>query len=41
MNVYYGAAGDCANDDYVYDMLHIKSAVLDGVGDGVNVDDDV
>ena len=22
-------------------MLHIKSAVLDGVGDGVNVDDDV
>ena len=22
-------------------MLHIKSAVLDGVSDGVNVDDDV
>ena len=41
MNVYYGAAGDCAHDDYVYDATYIKTAVLDGVGRGVNVDDDV
>ena len=41
MNVYYGEAGDCANDDYVYDATYIKTAVLDGVGDGVNADDDV
>ena len=38
MNVFYGAAGDCANDDYVYDATYIKTAVLDGVSDGVNVD---
>ena len=25
----------------MFTMLHIKSAVLDGVGSGVNVDDDV
>ena len=25
----------------MFTILHIKSAVLDGVGDGVNVDDDV
>ena len=43
MNVYYGLLCllYCANDDYVYDATYIKTTVLDGVSDGVNVDDDV
>ena len=38
MNVYYGAEGDCANDDYVYDATYQKCCF--GCG-GVSVDDDV